>query len=868
MNNDHKTPLEGAPSRQAYQALEGYLYQVWRTLDYWLSISHDDVLFVECAEDIDLRTPQKTTAIQVKHTAGSITLRSQSVVDAINHFWQHSTNHDTPVHFRLLTTSSRGIEQGGFFERKSGLDYWESCKGTTDLTPLITFLTTKIALNDSLREFLTESDADTIRNSLIRRIDWDTETDNIEEIRSFVDDKVLKLGYPYSLYPDDCRLVRSALLEHITLVATREKPDQRKLTFTDLLKLLEESATERVSKTVSRMLHGSPQGHRLEAPDSLSSDISFRNDKWPPQVEPSDLLPTLLAPRKTVVKDVIDLLSTTSFAVLTGISGVGKSVIALLAIQQLGGEWRHISLRGQSSEPIQHALQRLYADWDADVSYNILIDDLTDIENPALWEQQLLLVLQRYLRLGSNIIITAYNALPQRVTSAISTSRTVTITVPHLTMEDIEELVGLYDCPPNRTTEVATHIHMTTAGHPQLVHSRIIALTADNWDLSKQRLSPSTPEEVKATLNESLRTFHRTIRDDDARTLAYRLSIFFSSVQRHNIVSIAQVDPLIPSPMVSLALIVGPFVEKVDSNRYQLSPLLQEIAKENFSEEKLEELHTAAAESYFGHRMYHSELSSIFRHAIEGKSEKHFMLATHGAQSASQADWEHLYPHLVWLTRITPSSKKLPLKIGSLSLFAFRMVQLRIAESVHDSEAVRSIADWELSDVTAITDRKSDYERFPDADSFLSKLRPLFLFRLVNTSGVLFRTDQILELSKQCFAFGETSVANILGETETEDASLTAVDNGLHFIKQQLKLSDSPFDLLCIIINELHDLFDKAFSVFANRACNLIDQIWYYESEGPHLMGKLALNGQRACWLSMGRIAIAFYGRQFYDQLQ
>ena len=124
-------PLKSNPKRQAVATLKGFSYQIWQTVLRWLSLKDDEAIFLEGAEDIDVLGPGQAETVQVKETAGSgpITLRSQDVVLAITHFWEHQlANPDITITFRFLTTAERGCERPNPFGDQKGLDIWDSCK--------------------------------------------------------------------------------------------------------------------------------------------------------------------------------------------------------------------------------------------------------------------------------------------------------------------------------------------------------------------------------------------------------------------------------------------------------------------------------------------------------------------------------------------------------------------------------------------------------------------------------------------------------------------------------------------------------------------------------------------------------------------
>lgn len=57
----------------------GYDYQVWRSIESWVMLADEEVLFLEGAEDIDRMSSSETTTVQVKRTEDGVSLNTQNV---------------------------------------------------------------------------------------------------------------------------------------------------------------------------------------------------------------------------------------------------------------------------------------------------------------------------------------------------------------------------------------------------------------------------------------------------------------------------------------------------------------------------------------------------------------------------------------------------------------------------------------------------------------------------------------------------------------------------------------------------------------------------------------------------------------------
>ena len=127
----HQERIKADSKRQATDSIEGYRYQILHSVNAWLHLADNDILYLEVAEDFDTASDGTFTATQVKHTQENITLRSQQVIDGINNYWGLRTNNpDRRVKFRLLTKSKIAKERGNPLEMdKPGLEIWSRCSG-------------------------------------------------------------------------------------------------------------------------------------------------------------------------------------------------------------------------------------------------------------------------------------------------------------------------------------------------------------------------------------------------------------------------------------------------------------------------------------------------------------------------------------------------------------------------------------------------------------------------------------------------------------------------------------------------------------------------------------------------------------------
>jgi hypothetical protein len=97
----------GDQSREAIDSLRGYVYQIYQSALAWTELGEDGFLFLEIAEDFSVVAANALEAVQVKETAGRITINSDDVVASIDSFVQlREKNPNLDVSLRHLTTST------------------------------------------------------------------------------------------------------------------------------------------------------------------------------------------------------------------------------------------------------------------------------------------------------------------------------------------------------------------------------------------------------------------------------------------------------------------------------------------------------------------------------------------------------------------------------------------------------------------------------------------------------------------------------------------------------------------------------------------------------------------------------------------
>src|SRR6266478_5967528 len=192
--------LEGDPRRRASAPVRGFQYQFWRTVEAWIDLVPEEVLFVEGAEDFDRIRQGEGTAVQIKddRASGPLTLSSDKALGAVTNFWKLvKGNRGRKIWFKFITTAEAGAERDGFGGRK-GVEVWnlsarsplESC--SDDVARIREFLLKRESLDAGLSEFLERGSLDAIQQELIQPFEWLYDQAALEDIQEVVVARLLE----------------------------------------------------------------------------------------------------------------------------------------------------------------------------------------------------------------------------------------------------------------------------------------------------------------------------------------------------------------------------------------------------------------------------------------------------------------------------------------------------------------------------------------------------------------------------------------------------------------------------------------------------------------------------------------------------
>ncbi len=697
-----KPGLKADPKRQAHNSLRGYLYQIWHSVNAWLDLTEDEILYLEGAEDFDKVSDNEATVTQVKATQAPITLRSQDVNDAINHYWElRMSNSDRNVKFRFLTRSKIGEEQGSPFGKKQpGLDLWNNCSGDEAVVTTISdFLLTARKISEEVKDFLNQAEPQEIYEELIEPITWETDSKPASFVKQSIRAALVHHGDRYSIPPADAEKVVDHLLKEALTVATATQEENRKLTREHFLNIFAENT--RISLPIQNSAEHQPihlkivLDHIKETLIADPADFSFSI-----QSPVQKTIPPLyrdVTRRENLLTSIQAKLQSEGIVAIHGGAGRGKTTLAKLTANAIGGCWFWQSFTDRDSSQIGQLLQQLAVEVsNQSEQISIVLDDL-DAQPQELqkYQEDLGVLVYRTLERGAKLLITSQHEPPNSFIRQLDVSPSIIVHVPDFTKFEIKQFAEQLGCPTDEAKNWAQLVQLHTRGHPRLVHARLAQLREEGW---KQ---PDTIESILHTPLEVVEE-RETVRQlltalpDNHQEFLYRLSLMTTEFRKDYAVNIGEIPESVPYAGNIFSQLVGPWIDRVNESYYTISPLLTNAAKQVWSQSKISDLHAQIADAILKTgNLTILEARAVLFQSMLGQNEIGFIAVIYALITASEDNWKELSREFSWLILPQPD---IPEKFfpGSDSVnHLFRSLQYRIALEVEPERAPKILEIWD-----------------------------------------------------------------------------------------------------------------------------------------------------------------------------
>ena len=694
----HQEPIKADSKRQATDSIEGYRYQILHSVNAWLDLADNDILYLEIAEDFDIESDGTFTATQVKHTQDNITLRSQQVIDGINNYWELRTNNrDRRVKFRLLTKSKIVEEQGDSLGMdKPGLEVWSRCSGDEAAIQKISeFLQTDGKISEEVNGFLKVSSPQKIYEQLIEPITWETDSKPVSFVDQSINEKLVHHGDRHGISPSAAKKVFYPLIDEAWKVAGQ--PENRKLTRLRFLEIFEEETKRLVPEQYLQHMEMlvAMRGAVGTGFTGGSSDITIQSSLHI-QTDIPLLFLNVVVPRTELLTRIQDKLQSDGIAIIQGGVDKGKTILAKLTANSIDGDWFWLNLTKKDPSQVAQFLHQLaIVVGNESAQVNVVLDDL-NLQSQELqeYEEILGIVIYRILERGAKLLITSQHKPSNDFIRSLGLSSSVIVEVPNFTISEIEQFAQQLGCPAEHAKTWSGWVQIHTKGHPRLVHARLTQLQQEDWKYQgKIESILRTPQEVAKEREEARQLLMGL--PEDQRKLLYRLSLL-TEFRRDYSLNIGEIPEAISNSGDIFSQLVGPWIDQVSETYYTISPLLTNAANEVWSKSKIRHLHAEVADAILkANNLTTIEARAVLTHSIVGQNKEGFISVIHGLMTAPEDSWGMLSQEFSWFIYLKTEPHEELFPGDPFVNQVFRPLQYRIAVEVKPEFAPKILEIWD-----------------------------------------------------------------------------------------------------------------------------------------------------------------------------
>lgn len=706
------SPLPRTPQREATTTLQGYAYQVWVSLDQWLRLPPDGVLFLEGAEDIDRVQIGTAETIQVRHTRGTISLNTKYAREAITQFWttreRELKSSGRKVQYTYLTTSDVALESNATFGGRDGITTWENARYEhSSAEALRIYLISNLGATGSLLAFLRMADVKDLQQHLFSDFSWATNCPDVATVQGVVTDRLSNRLSANNFSRATLDQIRDRLFAHCWRKICEIRIEDRALTAPELDRQIQEATTIYLPLPINSM------GSVLMAAAHMSSlqgavhDLSVLAQAIPTPPEP-------LLNRSQLTVAVATHLRMREAVLLTGSVFKGKTTIAILASLATtpNAWWIDLSERPSSAVRDIFAFLTMIIER-RETPELIVLDDLNTSEaSKKTYGQSLRKLIFMAKSAGKAVLLTAQGSSDAFQKSDAKTWGVVVLDIPSMNESEIQtECINAGCTSDLDATHWANLILMETAGHPKLVQVRIVELNELAWPAFSPKYFLRTSSAVQGARQIAQSLFSESVSGAEAEYV-YAIAEFHVSPSREMLLNLADLSPDINTADSLIRKLTGKWLETVTENRYRVTPILRAVVGETWSEAKYRLVHRTVFDAIAKcSGLTVPEGASLLFHAVAAQdSERTINACAQLITIDEQKTKEQAYRELSWIVSVGIESDKSIFPRDTRAALLLRNLQFLVGAAEHAEKLSLIAQRWkqEIADANASSRRDAE----------------------------------------------------------------------------------------------------------------------------------------------------------------
>ena len=810
---------ESDPARQAVDSLRGYAYQVLATVLAWLDIGEKDRLYLEVAEDYAKIAKDVLSAVQVKDTkrSKSVTLNSESVRNAVEAFVDLvKQNPSIQVELRFMTTSKIGKEKT-VADRPAGiagLGYWRKAATGTDISPLRAILESD-KFPDSVREFCKTRNDEALRRDLIKRIHWDCDKPDFQILRQELEERLIVVGRDrFDLSTSEARQLADLLVYRVLSKSIVNNAYDRFLTQNDLYEAIEKATQIPVSRHVLKNLlrRLSCMGTSSSGDIDVARSFSIERVGW---LIDGMTLPAQrgIISRTDLELEVINALRDSGAVVITGASGLGKSVVSRTIAFAQNDKFFIVHFRDVDAEETCRRLDMIFVHIGDLPDSLLILEDLNHLENTRV-VLSLARVIESLRRRYRQTLITCSRQPSSKVLNEVGLNSSCVICCPYFLKEETYALVADYGGEPDKWGPLA--YVAGASGHPQLTHAFVTGIASRGWPVEEIRdiVARAISSDDIDAMREAARRRLSDELPESARDLLYRLSLTTWNFNRSLALVVGNISPPVSRTGECLDQLVGPWIETVGKDLFRVSPLARHIGSEMLSPEEQEHIHKNIAIQMLGEGTINViDTNIIMMHAILGKAPDILLVLAEKVLSTDSRTLETLTERLFffryWRT------DKLVYPENTMVSGMLRLAQFKLTAAADEGDKISEVVTALFNEIDSMPE--GEPRRYFEGNVMLVVLSTMDIASYLDDwVAVLCRFRNMVEVEDflQDSVADYDSSSNLFGELfGIGSAGLASVERLEHIIEQLDELDETDRELFLTPADETF----SDYSVFINE---------------------------------------------------
>jgi len=666
----------------------GYDYQIWTSIESWLLLGADEVLYLEGAEDIDKVGPAASTATQVRRTTDTISLNVEVARTAIKNYWK--TVEEAPgrvVRYVYMTTSRTATEQNAAFDGLKGIEAWRKAALDADVAELVRkYLVEHLGATGALQALLAAAPIADVQAKLFSRFTWLTDQPPVDVVKASVTERLEQWCDGQGLSRLVAAKVRQALLECCWERALKPELADRRLDG-PLLASTREGATSVDLKLSLATAQGLMQfavqlpslQHQLASLGLLLREV------------PSP--PSQIVERPTLIGQLKRHLNQREPVFLSGAAYKGKTTLALVVAHQAGPSARWVDLSGREPAAIADIFNAVRPLLDAvDGPALVVFDDLdTNAKSRKAYAPALRQLLHRAKLAGTALLFTAQGqseALTEDVANQWGLSM---LDVPPLTEEEIQALCIALGCPSaSLASSHARLIATQSTGQPRLAQVRAQELASQNWpQLSIDLVTGKSPA-LRTAMQAARELFEASVTPQEA-AFVYEAAEFLHPSSRAMLLRLAD----LPTPLVGAASVLdrlhGRWFEGAAEGRCRVTPILKGELNVTWTPAQYQAVQGKLFDAIEGSGPFTpTDGAAMMFHAFFSLDRQRIARAARIIITAERLAAEQIHARLGWIAHVAVAPDRAVPGFG----LEFRAVQFRTAAQESPEAIPAVIAAW------------------------------------------------------------------------------------------------------------------------------------------------------------------------------